>query len=80
MTDKELDIFFDTVRDAGFDIDNDDNPRSTGCQVFLNPHDTDGTGYDGTFDITLFVNGNFFTFESAKAVAVFPMLPQDAAA
>lgn len=79
MTGEQRECLFMNIRRAGFEIDNDDNPRSTGCQVFLDPNDIDGGDYDGTFTITLIVEGLIFEFHNAQAAPVIPMLPATAA-
>ncbi|MCK1639097.1 hypothetical protein IVA95_16170 [Bradyrhizobium sp. 157] len=55
MTDDEVSNLCDSLRCAGFEIDNDDNPRSTSCEVFIAPPHSDDDG----FQITLVVNGCF---------------------
>ena len=43
MSTFQLDVLFERVR-GEFDIENDDNPRSTACQVFLTPDENDALG------------------------------------
>jgi hypothetical protein len=77
LSQAELDILFESIRESGFNIDDDNDPRSTTCQVFLEPDTDEGTElFNGKFEITLVVNGLIFTFHNAQAERVYPLLPK----